>query len=103
MFYSRGYKMIIECPNCQSTRIVSKDVGKKTEGVIGAVGGAEVGGAIGLLAGPAGVMVGSLLGALIGGAAGSIAGAKLGEVVDNHVLDNYRCLSCDYEFSQRSD
>jgi DNA-directed RNA polymerase subunit RPC12/RpoP len=110
MLYSRSYKMIIECPNCRSTRIATKNVGKKTGSVIGAVGGvssslsgAEIGASIGAIGGPAGVMLGGLFGALIGGAAGSIAGAKLGEAVDDHVLDNYRCLSCDYEFSQRAD
>jgi len=27
-------------------------------------------------------------------------GAKAGELVDEHVLNNYRCLACGYEFSK---
>ena len=27
------------------------------------------------------------------------AGARLGEMVDERVLDNYRCLACAYTFS----
>ena len=55
--------MIKNCPNCQSERIVTKDVAKKTCGFLGMVGGAasvttgtlggaELGGTVGLIAGP---------------------------------------------------
>ena len=110
--------MIIRCPNCNSTRIDTKDIAKKTCGYIGMVGGAattttgalsgaELGGTIGMLAGPAGaaigVVAGSILGTLCGVATGAAAGAKLGEIIDEKVLDNYHCLACDYEFTQKMD
>ena len=68
--------MMINCPNCQSERIVTKDLSKKTCGAIGVVGGAATGG---------------------------MAGAKLGEVIDDRILDNYQCLACDYAFSRNTD
>lgn len=110
--------MIIRCPNCQSTRIDTLDVAKKTCGYLGmvggavttttgALGGAELGGSIGMLAGPAGaaigVVAGSLLGTLFGIASGGAAGAKLGEIIDERVLDNYHCLACHYDFTQKID
>ncbi len=110
--------MIICCPNCQSTRIDTIDVAKKTCGYLGmaggaittttgAIGGAELGASIGMFAGPAGaaigVVAGSILGTLFGIATGGAAGAKLGEIIDEKVLDNFHCLACDYEFTQRID
>lgn len=57
---------------------------------------------VGIVAGPpgklAGGLLGALIGALVGGTAGGLAGAQLGEMVDQHVLDNYRCLACSYTF-----
>lgn len=41
----------------------------------------------------------SLLGALTGATAGLCLGAKAGEVVDENILNNYKCLCCEYEFS----
>jgi hypothetical protein len=46
-------------------------------------------------------MAGAILGGLAGAATGCIAGAKLGEVIDGRVLDNYRCLDCGLSFSGR--
>jgi len=110
--------MIIKCPNCQSNRIVTKDVAKKTCGLLGMVGGAasvttgtlsgaELGGTLGMIAGPPGAtlgaIAGALFGALIAGTTGGLAGAKLGEVIDDKILDNYQCLACEYAFSQNTD
>lgn len=106
--------MNIQCPNCRSIRITTKDEGRKVGGAIGAVGGgihgiagalkgAEVGRAVGSIAGPAGGAFGSIagtfLGGLIGAVTGSVTGAKLGEIVDQHILDNYLCQSCGHSFS----
>ena len=70
----------------------------------GAAAGAKAGAAIGAFAGPigavAGGIFGSITGALLGGTAGGVIGSKAGEVVDENVLDNYRCLKCDFEFSK---
>ena len=110
--------MMKKCPNCQSERIVTKDVAKKTCGFLGMLGGAasamtgtlsgaELGGTVGIIAGPPGAtlgtIAGALLGALMGGTTGGIAGAKLGEVIDDKILDNHQCLACDYVFSQKTD
>ncbi len=61
---------------------------------------------VGVVAGPPGMLAGGLLGALIGalvgGTAGGFAGARLGEMVDERVLDNYRCLACGHSFSRRT-
>lgn len=58
---------------------------------------------VGVVAGPPGMVLGGLLGALIGalvgGSAGGLAGAQLGELVDDRVLDNHRCLACSHCFS----
>ena len=99
--------MIIKCPNCQSNRIVTKDVAKKTCGFLGIVGGAASGTTRTLsaveLGGTIGVIASALLNALVDGATGCVAGAKLGEVIDDRILDNYQCLACNYEFSQKTD
>ena len=34
----------------------------------------------------------------MGGTTGASAGVALGSVLDEQVLDNYRCLDCDYCF-----
>jgi hypothetical protein len=46
-------------------------------------------------------MTGAILGGLIGAATGCITGAKLGEIIDDQVLDNYSCLNCGLSFSCR--
>lgn len=109
-------RMTIQCPRCQSASVITKDTARKigaligtvggaAQGVTGAMAGAEVGAVIGLIAGPPGVLAGGMAGAILGGLAGAatgcIAGAKLGEVIDERVLDNYRCLDCGLSFSGR--
>ena len=110
--------MITKCPNCRSDRIVTKDVAKKTCGILGIVGGAasattgtlsgaELGGTVGLLLGPGGTTLGAfagaLLAALVAGTTGALTGARLGEVIDNKILNNYQCLACNFVFSQKID
>ena len=110
--------MKVCCPQCQSERIETKDYAKKAGGFLGLIGGAAsgiasarngvevgtiVGASVGLIAGPIGSRAGSLAGAIIGGlvgaAAGAVSGARLGQTVDDKILDNYRCLACGYCFS----
>jgi hypothetical protein len=107
-------KMTTTCPHCQSQRIATQDIAKKACGYLGMIGGAvtgttgflsgaEIGGTVGLLGGPAvavvGGIAGAVLGALVGAATGGVAGAKLGESIDEHLLDNYGCLDCGHGFS----
>ncbi|MCA8209337.1 hypothetical protein [Burkholderia vietnamiensis] len=101
------------CPQCGSTRIDVLNVGRKagstlgsvagaTSGVAMALSGAEAGAAVGAIGGPLGAVFGGLTGAviagLLGSAAGSIAGSTVGGVLDDSLLDNYRCLSCGHTF-----
>ncbi|WP_354681497.1 hypothetical protein [Cupriavidus plantarum] len=49
-----------------------------------------------------GIIAGAILGGLLGGATGCSAGAALGELIDDKILDNYRCLDCAHVFGQMS-
>ena len=110
--------MTIQCPQCQSERIHTRNLAKKAGGALGtaagtasgiasalrgATAGASVGASAGSLAGPGGSLIGTVAGAILGGlvagAAGGAMGAMLGEVVDDAVFDNFRCLACGYTFS----
>lgn len=95
--------MNIACPNCRSSNIRTLNLGKKIGGAIGVVGGALTGMRAGAFFGVPGAIIGgvsgALLGAVSGGVAGAAAGTKLGEVVDNDILDNFECTSCDFAFS----
>jgi hypothetical protein len=113
--YKRSNTMAISCPQCQSTRIETKNYGRKTgraigsvagaaAGAAGAMGGAEIGATAGAIGGPAGAVLGGFFGAIIGGLVGASAGGAVGEefgvTVDDGILDNYHCLVCDHSFSQ---
>jgi len=107
--------MTIHCPACQSQQVITKNLGKKSGGLIGLVGGATIGfisaangartgatltaftGPIGLAMGTIG---GAILGSLLGATSGGVTGAKLGEKLDKAVLENYRCQKCGHSFSK---
>ncbi|WP_375140064.1 hypothetical protein [Pseudomonas sp. IPO3778] len=112
--YHRTENMLITCPNCHSTHVSTKDLGKKTGGTIGVIGGgtsgvagaikgAELGAAIGITGGPLGItlggIAGAILGGLIGAGAGGMAGAAIGEQIDDRIFNNYHCAQCHYQFS----
>lgn len=103
------------CPKCDSPRVVPRNFARKTGGAIGAVAGAAGGIAVALsnsnysptsvlVATPVGAACGAIAGAviagLVGGAAGCTAGSAFGEIVDEKVLDNFRCYTCGYTFSR---
>ncbi|HRH76714.1 MAG TPA: hypothetical protein PK129_05130 [Cellvibrionaceae bacterium] len=94
--------MNIVCPNCQSSNVRTLNRGKKIGGSIGVVAGTLTGMRAGACFGVPGVIIGgvsgALFGAVSGGIAGAAAGTKLGEVVDNDILDNFECTSCDFAF-----
>lgn len=109
------YVVTIPCPKCNSPQTEALDRATKIGGAAGAIAGAaggaamtlasaETGAAIGMLAGPVGAalggLTGAIIGALIGGTTGCAAGVALGETVDTHVLDNYRCLDCKHTFGR---
>jgi hypothetical protein len=62
------------------------------------VAGAALGSFVPVIGTAAGAVVGGILGALTGATVGGMVGAKAGEFVDEHVLDNYKCLSCAHTF-----
>jgi uncharacterized membrane protein len=94
--------MSLLCPQCQSEQIVTRNYARRTGGAIGAVAGAAS-----MIAGPPGTVIGGIAGAIIGGFIGALAGGSagiaLGEAIDNNVLDNYQCLSCQFVFSLHDD
>lgn len=107
----------LTCPHCHSTHIETLGYGRRIGGTVGtvagaasgaagAMGGAEIGAAVGLLAGPLGALLGVIAGALMGGlsgaAVGGVAGSQLGRVVDENLLDNYRCSSCSHTFGDQA-
>jgi len=106
--------MSIQCPQCASTRIKTRDIGRQTGGATGAVAGgwvgvtsavasARLGALAGQIAGPVGSALGSIVGVLICGLLSAtsvgLAGAQLGEIIDEHVLHNHECLDCGHVFS----
>lgn len=94
------------CPRCLSSRIDTRDRGRKAGSTIGSVAGAtggmaaalageETGAIVGSFAGPIGTAFGGLTGAVIAGLVGSAVGAAIGD----NVLDNHVCLACGHAFS----
>lgn len=103
------------CPRCQSERIETRSYGKKIGGALGAIAGLGNGVALvlsgsniskfgGSAAGPSDAAADGLamgvLAVLRSGSAGCTAGADFGNVIDEHVLDRYRCVECGHAFSQ---
>lgn len=106
------------CPHCCSDHVRSRNYARRigrtlgtasgvAAGVSATLRGARYGSQIVGIAGPQGRilggMTGAILGTLIWGVMGGKAGATLGDVVDEHVLDNYHCLRCGHRFSKSSD
>lgn len=108
----------LQCPYCHSWHVVTKNIGRKVGTTLGATGGAvhgisgalagartgtTLGTRIGIVAGPLGAslggIAGAVLGAIIGATTFGFMGAKLGELVDNTILDNYHCLDCGQTFN----
>ncbi len=109
--------MPIICPKCGSQNIDRRNYGKRTASVIGGAGGAVSGallalkaaeeatdgeaGALALISSATlGAIAGAVAGALTGTAAGIAVGSVAGQAVDEHVLDNYKCLECNHTFNE---
>ena len=108
------YKQSIICPYCRSMHTTTRNVGRKlgtTAGALGggahglstALAGAKTGYTVFRVMGPPGMALGTTAGAVLGAIVGATTfgfmGAKLGELVDNTILDNYRCLDCGKSFN----
>lgn len=100
------------CPKCHSSQIETRNRARKLGGVIGSVSGAagamivaasKARAAAGLLGGPAGLtfgcMASAVAAALASAAASGTTGVKIGEVIDEKILNNYLCHSCGHTFS----
>lgn len=109
-----GSGPVYPCPQCQSLRTEPRHVARRIGGAVGAaagatsaiavaLSGAEAGATVGLVAGPLGAACGSIAGAvmagLLAGTAGCATGAACGELIDQKVLDNWRCLACGHTFA----
>lgn len=106
----------MNCPNCRSERVTTRQAGKKAAAGIGFFTGAAVGaitvlrGAqVGVVAGTAflgpvgaaaGGVAGAALAALFTGSAGGAMGAALGTVADENFMDNRECLDCGFTFRE---
>src|SRR5688572_23717214 len=105
----------MNCPNCRSERVTTRQLGKKSAAGIGfftgaAVGaisvlrGAQVGVITGAAFGPvgsaAGGVAGAALAALFAGSAGGAMGAALGSVADENFMNNRECLDCGFTFRE---
>ena len=108
------YEHNVICPYCRSMHITTRNTGRKLGTAVGALGGgahglssalsgARAGYTIFRVMGPPGMalgtMAGAVLGAIMGATSCGFMGAKLGELVDNTILDNYRCLHCGRSFN----
>lgn len=103
-----------ECPQCQSLHIKSLHYGRKIGGVIGLIAGIASGvvavfsgdtveDIFSMVASRTGVQIGSISAALLAaireGTAGCVLGVMLGDMIDNEMLNNHKCLSCGCRFS----
>lgn len=99
------------CPRCQSERVETRGYGKKIGGAMGAIAGIGSGIALVLSGADLGAVTSAgtktdglargVLAVLKSGSAGCVAGAAFGNVIDEDVLDKYRCVECGHAFNQR--
>lgn|SRR6185437_7621817 len=110
-FQSRRYSALAVSPNVSKPAASVKKIGGAVgaaagigSGVALVLSGADIRIAKGPAADPvdtvAGGLAGGVLAVLKSGSAGCIAGAAFGDVIDEHVLDKYRCVECGHAFSQ---
>lgn len=101
------------CPKCHTSQIETRNRARKLGGAIGALSGAasamfaasaKARAVAGLAGGPGAalsIITSSVLAALISGAASSATGVKLGEIIDEKILNNYLCHGCGHTFSHK--
>lgn len=100
------------CPKCYSLHVETRNRARKLVGAIGALAGststmlmavAKARATSGLAGGPIGIAIGGIastvISALLSGAASGTTGIKLGEVIDEKILNNYLCHGCGHTFN----
>lgn len=96
------------CPKCHSLHVESRNRARKLGSAIGAVAGAtsamlaaaaKARTAVGLVSSPFAITFGGIATAIIPALISGTTGVKLGEVIDEKILNNYLCHSCGHTFS----
>lgn len=99
---------IVVCPHCASTRTRPLQWGRRLGGVMGSVAGAAGGAVAGCLTAPrlpsrplqwVSLISSAVIGGLAAGSAGCRSGASLGDLLDDCILPNRRCLDCAKRFN----
>lgn len=103
------------CPHCGSLRVTQRHLARRILGFVGTLAGAagsglrawrgaEIGGALGTVAGPPGMalgaVAGAVLGALAGGSTGCAIGVRLGDAIDSRLLNDLHCQDCGHDFNR---
>lgn len=96
------------CPNCNSSRVEYLNRGAKIGAAVGLVVGLSIRGstaAMGAALGSGffpvvGTGIGALAGFLLSAIGTSEATSLVGKQLNEHVLDNRKCLKCDYEWHE---
>lgn len=100
---------MLQCPNCHSKSITTKNPAKKAYAISGFIEGV-LGELItsnrttGVSAGASGDLTRAVIATVINGIARGaihcITAANIGETIDIHVIDNYRCQNCRFASSR---
>lgn len=87
------------CPRCHSNLVAKRNLAKKTVGSIGAATGV-MGGVMTTLNDDTDTinLASAVLAGLAAGLVVGTAGVRLGEFMDQNILDNWQCLRCGYVF-----
>jgi DNA-directed RNA polymerase subunit RPC12/RpoP len=114
-FLCRKKELEMICPHCESSRVITRNWGKRLGCAVGSAAGAVVGSTSAIsgrkfgagiegFGGPTGMAVGgvasAVLGGLLGAACGCAAGEEAGQVFDGRIFDIYACVACGHTFNQ---
>jgi hypothetical protein len=100
----------LQCPNCHSKSITTKNLAKKAyaisgfiEGVLGEliISNRMIGVSAGAPSGLTRVVIGTVINGIASGTIRCITAANLGEAIDIHGLDIYLCQNCRFAFNRK--
>ena len=105
--------MSVECPNCGSNSVDVLNTFRKTGTALGAASGVATGlgaatqsarlAALAISGGPVAMIGTAVISAITLGISGAVLGSECGQVLDENMTNNYRCLNCDHRFSLSND
>lgn len=87
------------CPKCNSPNISGSQIAQRTGASIGTIGGAIYGYRIGTVFGPVGMFTGAIAGLIYGAITGCEAGHVVDKMIDEKVINEYQCNTCNHIFS----